>query len=340
MLVCNSVYLLTSVFTSTLSPYFCNYFNSLGKHRNSLLHDVKGMWAGILRSRRAERQDEKDNKTPQFTQSPATVSVLGALAAQEVVKACCMSYAPLSQLYTFQSMASIDCPETIPQHASDPDDDLIPTVKGTEHAVAKQNSSIRQLYGPSVMNELSKLRVLVVGVGAIGCEVLKVLQRFNVGQDNNHGGLITITDPDYIERSNLNRQLFFRQRHVGLSKAVVAASYLRNISVSRDGEAFRVTPLTLAVSPDTEHIFSSAFWQNIDVVITALDTTEARQYVDKQCVANGIWMIDAGTVGLKGSTQVVIPFVSESYSTLDNVPEEKEIPVCTMKTFPYKVRHT
>ena len=50
-------------------------------------------------------------------------------------------------------------------------------------------------------------------------------------------------------------------------------------------------------------------------------------------------MIDAGTTGLKGSTQVVVPHVSESYASLQDV-SEKDIPVCTVKTFPYKVRVT
>jgi len=148
--------------------------------------------------------------------------------------------------------------------------------------------------------ELNNLRVFVVGVGAIGCEVLKIMQQMSVGQSNVGG--VTITDPDFIERSNLNRQLFFRERDIGLPKATIAAKYLRYNS----GQRFNVTPLTLAVSVETEDVFTPDFWKNFDVVITALDSVQARQYVDKQCVNNGIWMIDAGTTGLKGSTQVVV----------------------------------
>jgi ubiquitin-activating enzyme E1 len=279
-----------------------------------------------------EKSNAKHDDRRSFFQCPATVSVLGAVAAQEVVKACSCSHYPLSQLFTFQSIDSTGCTET--NHVCNDSDqnnqhDLH---SETEDNAGMDNAKVK-LYGPSVVKEMSKLRVFVVGVGAIGCEVLKVLEHLNVGGDKTIGS-ITITDPDYIEKSNLNRQLLFRERHIGMSKAIVAADYLKNIS----GNTINVTPLTLAMSSETEHIFSPKFWQNIDVVITALDSSEARMYVDKQCVANGIWMIDAGTVGLKGSTQVVIPFVSESYASLDNIPE-KEIPVCTLKTFPYKVMY-
>lgn len=49
----------------------------------------------------------------------------------------------------------------------------------------------------------------MVGCGAIGCELLKNFAMISLGtgtnSENNQKGLITITDPDYIEVSNLNR---------------------------------------------------------------------------------------------------------------------------------------
>lgn len=266
---------------------------------------------------------------------PATVSVLGAMAAQEVLKACTRTHTPLSQLYVHRSSSALSGEVSIGDQASSHLDMNHDTRRPYDDFLAARAA----MYGSNVTKELENLRVFVVGVGAIGCEVLKVLQQLGVGQSTGRGR-VTITDPDFIERSNLNRQLFFRERDVGQSKAEVAARVLKNSVLPGGGEqgrGFDVMPLTLAVSPDTEHIFTPEFWKNVDVVITALDSTEARLYIDKQCVANGLWMIDAGTTGLKGSTQVVIPFVSESYASLDNVPDSKAIPVCTLKTFPYKV---
>ena len=65
---------------------------------------------------------------------------------------------------------------------------------------------------------------------------------------------------------------------------------------------------------------------------------EARRYVDSQCVTHNKWLVDSGTLGTKGNTQVVIPFVSESYSSSSDPPEE-DIPMCTLKSFPYHPEH-
>ena len=48
--------------------------------------------------------------------------------------------------------------------------------------------------------------------------------------------------------------------------------------------------------------------------------------------------MDSGTLGSKGNTQIIIPFVSESYSSSSDPPEE-DIPLCTLKSFPYQPEH-
>lgn len=63
----------------------------------------------------------------------------------------------------------------------------------------------------------------MVGCGAIGCELLKNFAMISLGTGNDEStgkkGLLTITDPDHIETSNLNRQFLFREKHLRKPKS-------------------------------------------------------------------------------------------------------------------------
>lgn len=64
-----------------------------------------------------------------------------------------------------------------------------------------------------IVTELSNMTILLVGSGAIGCEILKILSQIitpSHGSQSTFRGKITIVDPDSVEKSNLNRQVLFR----------------------------------------------------------------------------------------------------------------------------------
>lgn len=186
------------------------------------------------------------------------------------------------------------------------------------------------IYGRALARELADMNLFVVGSGAIGCELLKTMSLMGICTGK---GKTRVADMDSIERSNLNRQLLFREEHVGQGKAVVAATSVKNIN-----EKFRCEAITKKVCDETETTFDANFWSGIDVVLTALDNVDARLYVDRQCVLYGKWLLDSGTLGTKGNVQVVIPFLSESYASSADPPEQA-IPMCTLKSFPYQPEH-
>ncbi len=61
--------------------------------------------------------------------------------------------------------------------------------------------------------------------------------------------------------------------------------------------------------------------------------------MDQRCVFYLKPLLESGTLGTKGNTQVIVPHLTESYSSSQD-PPEKETPVCTVKNFPNQIQHT
>lgn len=120
----------------------------------------------------------------------------------------------------------------------------------------------------------------MVGCGAIGCEMLKNYAllgiscgRTNEDQKGKHSGLITITDHDLIEKSNLNRQFLFRQTDINMAKSKVAASACRRINpdMSVVAHEFKVC------AQSEKDVFNDEFFGEQDLCVNALDNVEARR---------------------------------------------------------------
>ncbi|VEL14038.1 unnamed protein product [Protopolystoma xenopodis] len=173
---------------------------------------------------------------------------------------------------------------------------------------------------------------MYVGAGAIGCEHLKNFAMMGVGCGPE--GKVFITDMDIIEKSNLNRQFLFRPWDISKPKSTTAsrAAKIMNPEVN-------IIAHENFVGTETEFTYDDDFFEQLDGVANALDNVEARTYVDRRCVYYRKPLLESGTLGTKGNVQVVIPYLTESYSSSQD-PPEKAIPVCTLKNFPYQIEHT
>lgn len=176
--------------------------------------------------------------------------------------------------------------------------------------------------------DLLKTSWLVVGSGAIGCEILKNLANLNVGT-------IIITDPDTIEKSNLSRQFLFRNTDVGKLKSVVAAQAIGKLNPN-----INVIALNQKVGDDNNFI-NELFKQfgSVNGIFNALDNVKARKFMDEQAFINNLPLFESGTLGTKGNTQPVIPFITETYNDSTDPEIEKTFPVCTIKSFPNEILH-
>jgi len=242
-------------------------------------------------------------------------AVFGAIASQECLKAISGLYNPVRQFLLY------DCDEVL--------------TEGSKTIAQGCETGMAFILGSEVSKRLQNLNVFVVGSGAIGCEILKNIAAMDIGTGEDCGNIV-VTDMDTIEKSNLSRQLLFRDSDIGKFKSKAAAE-----AVCRMNPRLKLEHHTSKVGDEEDPgPFDSRFWsKKVDVILNALDNMEARLFMDEQCVANQKALVDAGTLGSKGNVQVVVPHQSESYgSSVD--PPEPAIPVCTLKNFPYAIAHT
>ncbi len=138
---------------------------------------------------------------------------------------------------------------------------------------------------------LSRTKVLVVGAGALGNEILKNLAL--LGFQN-----IVVIDCDRVEESNLSRSILFRPDQVGSPKAMAAADAVTGIY----GDS-RVVGLVA----DIMHGVGLGLFYWADVVIAGLDNREARLCINRSCwKLNKPW-VDGAIEGVNGVARVFIP---------------------------------
>lgn len=243
------------------------------------------------------------------------VSFMGSFAASEVIKLITNKYLPIDQWFTWS------------------DNNLLPQNIPKDYHNAKTTMGL--LYGKEFEDKLINSKWLLVGSGAIGCEHLKNLAFLNVANKKYGGnGEIIITDPDTIEKSNLNRQFLFRNHHIGKSKSEIAMKSIQEFKPLMNISAHLQT-----VSYDnnfTDTIMSG----KITGVLNALDNIKARRFMDEQCFKYGLPLFESGTTGTKGNTQPVIPFITETYSSTTDHDIDKSFPLCTIKSYPNEIQHT
>ncbi|XP_029377896.1 SUMO-activating enzyme subunit 2 isoform X1 [Echeneis naucrates] len=174
-----------------------------------------------------------------------------------------------------------------------------------------------------LVDSLSSSKVLVVGAGGIGCELLKNLVL--TGFKN-----IEVIDLDTIDVSNLNRQFLFQKKHVGKSKAQVAKESALQFCPSANIVAYHDS----IMNPD----YNVEFFRKFMLVMNALDNRAARNHVNRMCLAADIPLIESGTAGYLGQVTVIKKGMTECYECQPK-PAQKTFPGCTIRNTPSEPIH-
>jgi molybdopterin/thiamine biosynthesis adenylyltransferase/molybdopterin synthase catalytic subunit len=142
--------------------------------------------------------------------------------------------------------------------------------------------------GPAGQAKLAAARVLVAGVGGLGCPAAVYLAGAGIGH-------LTLVDSGTVERSNLQRQILFTTAELGAPKALAAAARLRlhNPAVrvtSHDGELTAQNARTLIAG------------QN--VVLDCTDNFATRFLLHDACLALGVPLVSAAVHRFEGTLDV------------------------------------
>jgi molybdopterin/thiamine biosynthesis adenylyltransferase len=155
--------------------------------------------------------------------------------------------------------------------------------------------------------KIARCRLLVIGAGALGNEILKNAALLGFTQ-------VVVVDMDRIEKSNLSRAVMFRAEDVGEFKAEVAARAYRSLAPEAS-----LHPLVANVI----HGCGLGLFEWSDVILAGLDNREARLWINRSAwKVNRPW-IDGAIEGINGVARVFLPGEAPCYEcTLGEVDWE------------------
>ncbi len=195
---------------------------------------------------------------------------------------------------------------------------------------------LEQTVGPELLFKIQSCKLLVVGAGGIGCELLKNLALSGFRH-------VQVIDLDTIDVSNLNRQLLFRSQHVGQAKCTVACQVAAEmVPLSTDSDT-TITPVQYLAHHgnvcDTSK-FNVPFLKQFDLVLNALDNVEARRRVNRLCLAADTPLVEAGTTGYLGQVTVIHKSSEVACYECKTQETQKVYPICTIRSTPSMPVHT
>lgn len=146
-------------------------------------------------------------------------------------------------------------------------------------------------FGEDAQNKLKSSRIVIAGIGGLGCASATYLTAAGVGH-------ITIVDFDTVELPDLNRQVLYWEEDIGEKKVVVAQRKLSKLN-----PAVEINPLFARI---TEENVSSII-NGAHLVVDGLDNLTIRLVVNSACIKHKIPYIYGGVSRFRGMITTIIP---------------------------------
>jgi len=147
------------------------------------------------------------------------------------------------------------------------------------------------LFGVEGQAKLKKSKVMVAGLGGLGCPLAIYMTASGVGK-------LLLIDRERIELSNLSRQILHWTPDVGRLKVESAAEKLRELNPEVDVEA---------VAAEISEENARELVSEVDLVLDGIDNWKTRFLLNRACVELSKPFIHAGVYGMGGQMMTIIP---------------------------------
>jgi adenylyltransferase/sulfurtransferase len=136
--------------------------------------------------------------------------------------------------------------------------------------------------------KLGRARVLVVGLGGLGCPAALYLATSGIGK-------LVLNDFDRVDETNLPRQILFAPEDVGALKVEAAKRRLNSLNPGVE---------VVALAERLDGVALDAAVGNVDVVLDGTDNFATRFAVNRACVARGVPLVSGAAVRVEGQIAV------------------------------------
>ena len=175
----------------------------------------------------------------------------------------------------------------------------------TTSAIGDDERYSRQILFPGIgisgQRQLATAHVAIVGVGATGAAAASLLARAGVGT-------LTLIDRDFVETSNLQRQILFDESDA--LQAIPKAEAARR-KIALFNSAIAVTPHIADLVPANIHELLSP----ADLILDATDNFETRYLINDYAVQQSKPWIYAAAIGSYAATMTILPKPPDDLST-------------------------
>lgn len=161
----------------------------------------------------------------------------------------------------------------------------------TEQAMRYSRQILLSGFDLDKQEVLVNSKVLVIGMGGLGCAASQYLAASGVGT-------MTLVDDDVVETTNLQRQILHAEQSIGQLKVDSAAAALKrlNADIALDLKSFRQTESQLQTLVAAH-----------DIVLDCSDNLSTRNLLNQVCYGNQVPLVSGAAIRMEGQVFCVVP---------------------------------